>query len=237
MRTLIVIIPLAVSLLASCATPANVKRRNEADAHYKLAVSHLNRGQMQAAFVELQKSLQLDPRNKETYNALGLVYRYFENMEEAEKAFKTALRIDPEYSEAYNNLGVVYMGTGLWDKAIEAFEKALENPLYGTPQRALTNLGKCYYRKGEIMKALDAYKKAINRAPDFHVPYYELALCYNALGRYGDASEAITEAINLDPLFRGDRDKAEEELRRRKLKARDLLEEQDYSELLEILRY
>ncbi|NOY39536.1 MAG: tetratricopeptide repeat protein [Nitrospirae bacterium] len=237
MKKWIVIIPFTLFFLISCATPSRQARQNEAEAHFKLAISHLERGQMQAAFVELQKSIELAPRNKMAHNALGIVYRYFENTEKAEEAFKTAISIDPQYSEAYNNLGVVYMRTSQWDKAIKAFRKALANLQYPTPETAFTNLGKVYYRKGEIDKSIRAFKKAIKRSPGYNAPYYGLALCYNALARYGDASEALTEAIKLDSLFKGDREKAEKELIRQKLKALDINEEQDYVNLLEILRY
>ncbi|GBE36468.1 lipoprotein NlpI [bacterium BMS3Bbin07] len=237
MKTWILIIPVTLFFLISCATPSRQARQNEAEAHFKLAISHLERGQMQAAFVELQKSIELAPRNKRAHNALGIVYRYFENTKKAEEAFRTAISIDPQYSEAYNNLGVVYMKTRQWDKAIEAFRKALDNLQYHTPETAFTNLGKVYYRKGEFAKSIRAYKKAIKRAPDYNAPYYGLALCYNALARYGDASEALTEAIKLDSFFKGDREKAKQELIRQKLKAVDMDEEQDYINLLEILRY
>ncbi|GMT48102.1 MAG: hypothetical protein IEMM0007_1668 [bacterium] len=237
MRTWILIIPFTLFLLISCATPSWQTRQNEAEAHFKLAISHLERGQMQAAFVELQKSVELNPGNKRVHNALGTVYRYFGNTKKAEEAFKTAISIDPQYSEAYNNLGVVYMKTRQWDKAIKAFRKALDNLLYPTPETAFTNLGKVYYRKGELDKSIRAYKKAINRAPGYNAPYYGLALCYNALARYGDASEALTEAIKLDFVFKGDREKAEKELIRQKLKVVDMDEEQDYINLLEILHY
>ncbi|NOZ25254.1 MAG: tetratricopeptide repeat protein [Nitrospirae bacterium] len=236
MKSRIIVIPVTLVFIISCAALGQ-ERLNQADAHFKLAISHLNRGQMQAAFVELQKSIELDPRNKRAHNALGLVYRYFEDMKKAEEAFKTALRIDPEYSEAYNNLGVVYMYTKQWDLAIEAFKKALENPLYLKPETAFTNLGKIYYRRGDYVSAVRAYKKAIKRAPDYEAPYYGLALCYNAMARYGDASEALTQAINLDPFFRGDREKAEAKLTEQKLKASDADEEADYINLIEILHY
>ncbi|HEB74759.1 MAG TPA: tetratricopeptide repeat protein [Nitrospirae bacterium] len=236
MKRRIFMITVTLFLTVSCATLGQ-DRLNQADAHFKLAISHMNRGQMQAAFVELQKSIELDPRNKRAHNALGLVYRYFEEMDKAEDAFKTAIRIDPRYSEAYNNLGVVYMYTRQWEKAIQAFEKALENPLYRKPETAFTNLGKIYYRMGDFDRAVRAYKKAIKRAPDYEVPYYGLALCYNAMARYGDASEALTEAVELDPAFRGDREKAEAKLTEQKLRATDPYEEEDYANLIEILHY
>ncbi len=235
MRPAACIMTLPLLLLLSCATVS--RDTQKADAHYKLGISNLKAGKVQQAFVELQRAVRLNPRDKRAHNALGLIYEYFEDMEKAEEAFLKAIEIDRGYSEAYNNLGVIYMRMKRWDEAISAFTRAVKNPLYVNPEKAFTNLGKVYYRKGDYQDAIRAYKSAIKRAPEFHAPYYGLALCYNALGRYGDASEALTEAVRFDPFLQGDVEKAEEEFRRRKLKASDPDEERDYAELIEMLRY
>jgi hypothetical protein len=56
------------------------------------------------------------------------------------------------------------------------------------------------------------------------------------MGRYGDASTAITEAVKLDPAYGGDREKAAEDLSLKKLRAKGY-EEKDIIDYLEILRY
>lgn len=221
----------------SCATAPRGEKAAEADAHYKVAVSHMQEGNYQSAYVELQKSIVLDPDNKHAYYALGLIHQYFEEIEKAEESLRKAITLDPDYAEAYNALGIVYTRTQRWNEAAEAFIKALEHPLYLNPEKAFTNLGKVYYRMAQHEKAMAAYKHAIRRAPDFYPAYYGLALCYNALRRYGDASEALNEAIRLDPRTIGSVEKAREELTIQKLKTSDRLEEEDLSHLIEVLHY
>ena len=71
---------------------------------------------------------------------------------------------------------------------------------------------------------------------DFYPSYYGLALCYNAKGRYGDASLAITKAIEMDPLYKGTKSKAMSDLSQRKLNARGE-DEKDIADYLDILKY
>jgi type IV pilus assembly protein PilF len=224
-------------VLLSCATLSQEETLKEAQSHYTLAISSMNEGNFQPAFVELQKAIQLNPNDDRAYYALGLIYHYFDDFTKSEESFLKAIELDPSYSEAYNSLGVVYTKMEKWEEAERALSKALENQLYTSPEKAFANLGKVYYRMGDFEKALTAYKKAIKRSPDFSSAFYGLALTYNSLRRYGDASESLTEAIELDPLFKGDKDKAEEQFTRRKLKSLDSHEEQDYHDFLDILHY
>src|SRR5208337_1212912 len=95
----------AVLLFSGCATFQDEQK--EADYHYKMGAASLSEGNLQAAFVELQKTLQLDPRNKDALVNLGYVYLQFEEFEKAKELFLKAISIDPRFSEAYTYLGVV----------------------------------------------------------------------------------------------------------------------------------
>ncbi len=224
-------------ILSGCASTDKASMNREAEAHYQLALSYVQSGKVQDAFVELQKTIKINPLEKRAYYLLGLIYRRFDNKEKAEEMLKKAIELDPDYSEAHNALGVVYQSMALWQKAIEQFKLALKNPFYLNPEKPYYNLGTVYYRQGQYEKALRAYKSAIARRPEFHLPYYGLALSYNMLKRYGDAADALEQAIKLDPAIRGNRDRAEEFFKQMKLKATDPAVEQDYSDLLDILYY
>ena len=150
--------------------------------------------------------------------------------------FKKAIAVDPNFSEAFNNLGIAYEKSGKPEEAIGAYKKALSNPMYKNPERAYNNLGRVYYRLGRYDDAIEAYQAALRRVNDFYFSYYGLALCYNAKGQYGDASTALTRAMELDPLYHGDKEKAAEDLENKKLLARgdELRDTLDY---LDILKY
>ncbi|MCL4536345.1 MAG: tetratricopeptide repeat protein [Nitrospirae bacterium] len=221
--------------LSGCVT-APVEHQKEADFHYTMGISHLNEGNIQAAFVELQKAYQISPDNKEILNSLGLVYLHLEEFEKAKDLFLRAVSIDSEFSEAYNHLGVTYSRRGQWTESIEAFKKALLNPLYQTPEMAFYNLGMAYYRVGQYEPAINAFKDAIKRVPLFPLPYYGLALAYNRESRYGDAAAIIARAIEIDTAYKGDKKKFIEDIKQKLLTSKGD-EESDFRDYLEIMRY
>lgn len=202
-----------------------------------MGVAYLNEARVQQAFVEFQQAYQLNPDDKEVLNAIGYVYLiYFDETAKAIDFFEKATKVDPNYSDAYNNLGFAYEKLGRFDAAIPFYKKAVSNLTYSTPEKAYISLGNAYYRLGKYEDALYSYKEALKRAPNMGLPYMRMALCYNAMGRYGDASSAMTYAITLDPAFKGDREKALEDFTLWKLKASGY-EEKDIQNYIEIIKY
>jgi len=228
---------LIMLLSVSCASTPKEDTLQKAKAHYQLGVSYFNDNNVQPAFVEFQKALELNPDDKETLNAIGIVYLLkLEDYTKAIEFLQKALRVDKNYSEAWNNLGVAYERMGRYNEAIEAYKTALQNTFYRNPEKAFNNLGRVYYRIRRYDDAIDAYKEAIKRVSDFPLPYYGLALCYNAAGKYGNAATALRKALEVDPAYRGDKERAIRDLKERKalLKAE---EEKDMDDLLEIMNY
>ncbi len=233
-RAGIFLLVIILFLSAACATAG---RENKAEAHYKLGIAYLNDNKVQQAFVEFHKAYELEPNKKEVLNAIGIIYLL--HLDEADKAiqyFEKAVKEDPLYSEAFNNLGYGYEKIGNFEKAIFYYRKALSNPLYPTAEKAFINMGNSYYAIGNYEAAMQSYKEAVKRAPGLSMTYWRMALCLNAMGRYGDASTAISEAVKLDPTYAGDRDKAIEDLSVKKLRAKGR-EERDIGDYIEILRY
>jgi len=223
--------------LTSCATTATEDDIQKAGAHYKIGVSYLNENKIQPAIIEFQKALELNPNDKEALMALGIINLLrLEDFPRAADFFRKAIIIDPKFSEAYNSLGVAYEKMGKPYDAILSYKKALSNPMYQAPEKAYNSLGRVYYRLGRYEEAIEAYKGALRRTGDFYPSYYGLALCFNSKGRYGDAATAITRAIELDPLYKGDKEKATSDFENRKLTAKGD-EEKEMAAYIEILKY
>ncbi|MEW6117616.1 MAG: tetratricopeptide repeat protein [Nitrospirota bacterium] len=233
--TIITLLLLSFFLASGCAT-VTVEEHQEAEYHYKMGISHLNEGNIQMAFVQLQKSLQLDPDNKETLHSLGLVYLQLEEYDNARELFLKAIAADRHFSDAHNSLGFTYMKLGKWQEAVASFKQALANPLYQTPEKAFYNLGIAYYRQEQFDAALDAFKSALKRTPSFTPPFYGLALVYNKLGRYGDAAAAMDRAIDADPVYKGDKKRFQSDVRERLVAAKGF-DEKDLRDYLEISKY
>ncbi len=229
---------LVCAVLISCAT---TKEESDdviqSDAYYQMGLSFMKEEKFQDAFVEFQKAIKSNPDNKLALNALGLIYLKFEDFERAEQSFLDALDVDGKFSEAYNNLGVVYSRLKKWEKAITQFEMALENPMYPSPERAYYNIGNAFYRMGKYREALRNYRYSVRRVPNFYASYYGMALCYNKIELYGEASQALMEGIKADPEIMGNRRKAGNVFAARRVLTIDEDERNDYLDLREILNY
>ncbi len=234
-KTISAALILSVFLAGGCASTGTSPEK-EADYHNKIGRAYLNEGKLQLAFVEFQKAMQSEPDNKDIVYNLGIVYFQLQDYENAKKYFLKAVSLDPKFADAYNNLGATYMQLRQWGPAADSFKKALANPFYRTPEWAFYNLVMSYYRLGEYEKALEAYKDSIRRDRSFVLSYYGMALAYNKMEKYGDASEVLTRAIEIDPAYKGNREKKEADLREEIYTAnRD--EEQDLRDYLEIMQY
>jgi tetratricopeptide (TPR) repeat protein len=226
---------MTVFLALSCAGTGD--KKSKAGAHFKLGASKLHSMQYQAAYIEFQKALKLNPRDKEIHNAIGTVFIKLDEYPKAEGYFLKAVRLDSDYSEAYNNLCFVYYTAGRWTEAERNCLKALENPLYVTPEKAYYNLARTYYRSGNFSGAIEAFYAALKRFPSLVPAYYGLAVAYNAQGRYGEAGDAIGKALARDVRFKGSRTRAEAEFRRQLASTADKNAVKDLSDYLEILNY
>lgn len=231
----IMLFSLFILFLSGCAV-GHMNDRKESEFYYKMGLSYLNEGNIQMAYVQLQRAYQIDPDNKEILNSLGLVYLRLEDFNNAKDMFLKAINIDSKYSDAYHNLGVTYINKGMFEEAIDAFNKALANPFYLTPEKSFYLLGLSYYRLNQYDLAINAYKDSIRRSPSFPLPYYGLALAFNRVGRLEDASNALKWAIEKDPLYKGNKDVFMETLKQRLLSAKGD-EERDLRDFLDIIHH
>ena len=225
---------LVVVLLASAGCGPSNEQISRGQAHYKLGISHLNENSIQAAYVEFQQAVEIDPKNKEYLNALGIVYLKLSDFAKAEEYFVRSAKVDHKFSEAQNNLCYLYYTQKRWAESIERCKASLANPIYSTPEKPYYNLGMIYLKQKKYTEAASSFNEAIKRAPSFYHAYYGLALAYNLKGEYGEASTYLTRAIEFDPRFAGDRARA---LKGFQSGANVTDDPQDTKDILEILHY
>ena len=219
-------------LLVSCISP---QTRAEADAKFKLGQSHLISGSNQAAFVKFHEALKIDPKHMDALNGLGYVHMSLREYDKAEEYFLKAVAVDKEFSEAYNNLCFTYYQGGRYHKAIDACNKAVENPLYPTPERAYYNIGRSYYKLKKYDESVAAFEQAVARHPNFFQGYYAVALSYNGMRMYSKASKSMGIAIGLDPRFQGNKKLAEDNFRA--MKREGVIDPLEADQFIEILHY
>jgi len=66
---------------------------------------------------------------------------------------------------------MVYAELGERDKAFESFGRAVRNPTYLTPEKALYNIGNLYLEDGNAELAMMHFKRAVEKKPEFSLGY------------------------------------------------------------------
>jgi type IV pilus assembly protein PilF len=186
------------SMLAGCANDKEVIQKSQG--HYQEGIASLP-GDRQKAFVSFQKSVQLNPDNKEARYALGHVYALQGKLSHAEEQFRAAIKVDETYSEAYTYLGQVLANQDRWDEAIQSYRQALANPLYPTPDLARFHLGRALAHQGDLQGSMEALEDAVSASPPSVPPamtYLELGRVYYKLGYATRAREILKKVATLD---------------------------------------
>jgi len=181
--------PFLALALAGCATTEEVPDpsyipSDKAAINTQLGVEYMKSGNYDTAIVKLKKALEDDPNYSSAYSMLGEVYRRTGQMDKAEEFFRKAVDLDPKDSGAWSNYGQYLCQVGRYEEADQMFEKALANPLYPTPEIALTNQGVCAARQGDLGRAEEKLRAALDRNPNVPEALLEMGEVSYRQGQY-----------------------------------------------------
>lgn len=93
---------------------------------YETAAQLLHLGALEKAQQHALKGLEIEPRNWELLNVLGLAHMKRKRYGEAELALQAAIERSGGNEELYNNLGVVFLETGKFSAALDSFERGMD---------------------------------------------------------------------------------------------------------------
>ncbi|MFN0062325.1 MAG: social motility TPR repeat lipoprotein Tgl [Myxococcaceae bacterium] len=165
--------------LTACRHGPDERARTVAPIHYDLGVQAQQSGDVQAAFREYSRAVELDPNLPEVHNALGmLLHLAFQKPEQAAEHYRRAIEIRKDFSEAKVNFANLHLAEERYDAAISLYREALNDMLYQTPFIAQGNLGWALYKKGEVESGMESIRMAITTNPKFCQGFRNLALIY-----------------------------------------------------------
>ncbi len=150
-----------------------------ASANLNLGIAYLKQGQYESALENLEKARAADPGYSGTYNVIGLLYQQINQPEKAEKNYKKALSLNSHDSSTLNNYGNFLCQQNRLEEAQETFLRAADNPLYPTPEIAITNNGLCLYSNQKKDEAKEYFQQALQMNPQ--VPQALIKMCELAL--------------------------------------------------------
>lgn len=146
-----------------------------------LAIEYIRQRDHEGALEALNRARQADPDYSPVYNVYGLLYQQIGQPARAEESFKQAIGLNNNDSSTLNNYGRLLCQQGRVVEAEKTFLRAAENPLYQTPEIALTNAGLCLDNHGRKRRAEDYYREALQLDPA--VPQALLKMCEIVLKR------------------------------------------------------
>lgn len=171
----------------------------DAEAHYNLGNSLLNRKQYAKAANSFQISLRLQPNNAIILNKMGVCMQQIGQYELAKKYYLESIKIRPDNSEAYKNIGNTCMLTREYKSAEKYYISAIKiNNKYA---EGYNNLGAAYFAQGNINFAKDVYGLAAKLDANSSGYLHNLGMANYFLGNFDEAYENFKKNINnnVDP--------------------------------------
>lgn len=178
-----------------------------ATANVQLGVGYLRQGNLAVAQQVLERAFAQNPKDPNVHTALGLLYERLAQPERADDHYGRAVKLAPQDPETLNNYAVFLCRRGQAPRGEKMFLQAAANPLYRTPEVALTNAGVCARAAGRTTEAEQYLRRALALKPAFAdalLPMAEISLAkgsaFNArafLERLLAAAAPTAEALAL----------------------------------------
>jgi tetratricopeptide (TPR) repeat protein len=151
------------------------------------------------AILELSQAIQLNPRNPEAYNNLGLGYQKKGMLSEAAAAFERSLGADSTYVEAWYNLAFLRQTRGDYPTAAALYMRMLGIQPY--LPRAHFNLGICLFRMGRLADAEEQLRTVLQLEPTNADAHNQLGIVLGQRGNIDGAIEQFREALKDRPNY------------------------------------
>ena len=194
-----------IALLSGCANMGNTPPDNggissnptdnqrAAQINTELGVGYMNEGHMDVAVEKIKKAIYYDDDFSPAHHAYALMLDRLGEKEKAEREFEKAYSLDPHNSDLDNNYATFLCGQKEYTKAQSLFSRAYNDPLYKTPEFALTNSGVCYETEGKPDQAITQYDAALVKQPGYGPALIGKARVYYAEKKYAAAANAMKE--------------------------------------------
>jgi len=144
--------------------------------------------------------VQKAPNKARAQMNLGIILSKEGRMAEAMVHLNRAVQLDPGYDLTHYSLGDALMKQGKYIEASESYARSLQIKPHNTLARF--NLGKSLAAAGKHQNAVFHYQLIAGRDPLIsHQVYYFMGNSLYQLGRYGEAINAYTRALEEKPDY------------------------------------
>ena len=154
-------------------------------AYNNLGIALSDKGEIDEAISQYQKSLQFHSDYEQAHYNLGRAFFEKGNIDEAIAQCQEALALQPKDADAHVVLGNALLAKGLMDEAIGEYLKALE--FRPDHSNAYYNLGNVLLKKGEVAAAVAQFEEALKLQPDMLEAHLQLGDVFLEKGNWREA--------------------------------------------------
>jgi tetratricopeptide (TPR) repeat protein len=132
--------------------------------HYNIGNAFMEKGQIDEAIAQYQKSLEINPNYAYAHNNLGNALFRKGKLNASIAEYQKTLEINPDLAETRTNLGHALLQKGQLDAAIEQYREAVKSG----PNYALghANFGVALLQKGQVDQAITEFEEALRLNPN-----------------------------------------------------------------------
>jgi Tfp pilus assembly protein PilF len=159
------------------------------------AAEELAQRRLDNAYWWARAAIETDPTYIPGYNTLGVIYKFHQNLPEAQATFDHILEIEPENAVAMSNQVLVLSDLGRTADA-DALAARLKR-IQPYPPFHFFDLGMLAMQRGDYASARDLFTRDIQRSAYFHESHFWLAIAEIRLGDLRSARKQLTLAEQL----------------------------------------
>ncbi|MFQ5790759.1 MAG: tetratricopeptide repeat protein [Acidobacteriota bacterium] len=162
-----------------------------------LGVLYARNERLREALDTLKRALALDGNSYEVHHYLGVTYGKLSQWEIAFRHLDRALEINPRHVPSIHEKAMLYSQRDELSTALELFLIALE----AAPDDPMLHfgIGEIYAYQNAPGKAEKEFQEALRINPKLHPAYHHYGRLLLRAGRYEEAVEKLTRAVELDP--------------------------------------
>lgn len=160
-------------------------------------VSHYKKGQYEAALLNFQKAVELDPSLTKAWENIGWAQHRLGNDSEALRVWNTVLKLEPGNLACWNAVGEVQFANGAWAAAALALTRSVA--LRPDQHDVRLRLGQAEEQRGRPDAAEAQYRQILATTPGDAKATSRLADLEESRGRLGDAEADLRLGLTRGP--------------------------------------
>jgi tetratricopeptide (TPR) repeat protein len=174
---------------------------DSATAYRIQAIAEFMLGRSDSALTKMQRSIELNPNQPDSFYYLGRLHFSKNRPSEALTAFQKALELDPSSVRTMNNLGQTYEALGKFSEAEKAYRDAISLNDKNTRKSEWPsyNLGALYLSQGQAEQAVPYFSQALAYKPDFIEAKIKLGVGLSKTGKPSEARKVLEDAVRVAP--------------------------------------